>query len=286
MRFSRQVLAACLLLCACSPAGVNQAPANLTGQAVSQPRAQSAHALSAQFSVKPALAPEQLTALTAQAQAYADETSRRRGIDFFRLHPNPVGIKLSQGSETSWLLSYLGTARERNDLNVELRVIGTATPGMNLNYSGPVTLSRVQTKAELKAGAKAATGFGYELVTGLPGQGVTEAYEAYADALGQYLRSRYQAQPFSFDDGPLVYAIHFNGQLQAFAFFNQANRLILGERKYADVQSVTVFSTQRKLLAAYTLIGFNPKTPGAETDPVWQTESDSRFGTLVQFGEL
>lgn len=278
MRFLRSVaVAGILLLSACMSATL---PANRPVALSVQSNA----GLRGQFSLKPDLPAAQLTALTRQAQDYADEVSRRRGIDFFRLHPNPVGIKLTVGNDSSFVLSFLGTSKDRNDLNLELRTLGTGSPGMSLNYSGPVTLSRNNLQAESR---QAAVGtFGFELVTGLPGQGVTEAYEAYMEGLGEYLRARYQARPFAFDDGPLVYAIHYGGALQGFVFLNQGNRLILGERKYADVQSVALFSPQRKLLAAYTLIGFNPKTTQAEVDPVWQSESDARFGSLVQFGEL
>lgn len=273
----RPALAGALLLLSCS------AP-NPSLRVPAQVGAQAQASLMARFSASPDLPATQLALLTGQAQAYADEISKRREIDFFRLHPRPVGLRLGFGTATSWLLSYLGTSRERQDLNLELRVVGSDSPGMNLNYSGPVTLGRTSARPDVRAGG--ASDWRFELITGLPGEGVIEAYEAYAEGLAQYLRSRYQARPFSFDDGPLVYAIHVGGQLQGFAFFNQGNRLILGERKYADVQSVAVISSQRKLLGAYTLIGFNPKTAGPDQEPAYQVETDSRFGELVQFGEL
>ena len=273
-----------LLLSACLPATPPGSSPSAPLRAGSV-RSQAVQNLQARFVESSALPPALLASLTRQAQDYADEVSRRREIDFFRLHANPLGLELKLGGESSWLLSYLGSSRAQAGLNLELRVLASDPPGMNLNFSGPVTLSRAAGQPETRP-ARQGSGFGFELITGLPGGGVTEAYSDLLEALAAQLRSRYQARPFAFDDAPLVYALNHQGQLQGFVFFNQGNRLILGERKYADVQSVVLFSPQRRLLAAYTLIGFNPKTPETATDPVYRIETDPRLGELVEFGEL
>ena len=84
----------------------------------------------------------------------------------------------------------------------------------------------------------------------------------------------------------MIFAVHDGDAVPAFVFSNQGNRLVLGDRKYADVQNVVVVSDEAEVLAAYTLIGFNPKTTGADGRIDYRFEEDDRFGTLVEFGEL
>lgn len=289
------------LLSACSGAGNAPVSGTLSGTLQAQNRAQSRPqqtpvqtpvraGLEARFSTAEAVPAELLTQITQQAQAYADDLSRRREIDFFRIHAKPVGLKFSLNGNSAWLLSFLGSSRDRQDLNLELRAFAGSQLGLNLNYSGPVTLGRSLAALngppdQTQRSRSANNPFSFELITGLPGQGVTDTYGDYLNGLGQYLRYRYQAQPIEFDDAPLIFAIQHQGQLQGFAFLNQRNRLILGERKYADVQNVAVVSTDRRLLGSYTLIGFNPKV-AANAEPDYKIENHPEFGTLVQFGEL
>lgn len=237
------------------------------------------------------------TRTQAQAQVYADQVSKRRGIDLFYLHPAPVGLKLQVGQQEAWVLSYPGTSRLRTDLNLELRALvsGNQT-ALNLNYAGPVTLGRSHTGTETIQPAflaqetqnsprSSAEILSFELITGLPGNGVTEAYGEYLENLQRFLRARFQARPFEFDDGPLIYAVHQGAQLLGFVFQNQRNRLILGERKYADVQSMVMVSAEREILGAYTLVGFNPKTSEPSQVPTYRPEDQGRLGTLFIFGE-
>jgi hypothetical protein len=214
-------------------------------------------------------------------------TSKRRDIDYFRLHPEALGIRFETQGNQAWLFTLLGTALTRNDLNLELRILAASgQTGMNLNYSGPVTQSRQFTPegGQITLGPRR-SGFTFELITGLPGNGVVEAYESFMNGLARHLQQRYQARPLTFDDGPLVYALHYQDQLQGFLFLNQRNILTLGERKYADVQSAVFFSPTRELKAAYTLIGFNPKTASAQAPLDYQWESHNRFGSLVTLGQ-
>jgi len=230
------------------------------------------------------------TRTQAQAQVYADEVSKRRGIDLFYLHPAPVGLQFEKGNAKAWLMSFPGTSRVQNDLNLELRALvsGSQTE-LNLNYSGPVTLGRLaslaQTLEKKTQALQSSDTFRFELISGLPGNGVTEAYGDFLEAQTRFLKSRFQARPFEFDDGPLIYAVHYAGQLQGFVFLNQRNRLILGERKYADLQSVVYVSTEREILASYTLVGFNPKTPDPLTPPAYTREDQDTLGSFFIYGE-
>ena len=106
-------------------------------------------------------------------------------------------------------------------------------------------------------------------------------FEGWREATQQY-----QARPFAWDDAPLIFAVHDGDATPAFVFTNQGNKLVLGDRKYADVQNVVVISDEAEVLAAYTLVGFNPKTTGADGRIDYRFEEDDRFGTLVEFGEL
>lgn len=282
-------LALLALLSACAGPALQPLSRQLAAQTV-QTASASRNSLEARFSQADAVPEALLASLTSQAQAYADDLSRRRELDYFRVHPQPVGLRLSIGSDSAWLLSFVGTSKDRNDLNLELRALVGKQLGLNLNYSGPVTLSRTAVASRPEAVQRQAvltnSAFDFELITGLPGQGVTERYGDYLEGLTKYLSYRYQAKPIEFDDGPLIYAIHHQGTLQGFAFMNQRNRLILGERKYADVQNVAIVSTDRRLLGSYTVVGFNPKTGGAAQSPVYHVENHAEFGSLVQLGEL
>lgn len=214
----------------------------------------------------------------AKAQLAADKASERRDIDYFALPEAPVGMQLGD----AWVLSFLGTGKTDGDVNVELRaLVAGADVGVTMNYSGPTTLGR----APFPAPAPQAAGSRWELLTGLPGDQVVSAYGDYLDALAPYLRQRHGAQPFAFDDGPLVFALHEGEEVVAFVFTNQGNKLILGERKYADVQSVVAVTPAGAIAVAYTLIGWNAKTAGPGAAPTWTTEVHERFGTFAWCGD-
>lgn len=282
-------LALLMALNACQTESPGMGSATLPAQV----QRQQALSLSAQVQ-PPESIPEPLLAKTqAHAQTYADQVSKRRGIDLFYVHAVPVGLQLQAGSEQAWVLSFPGTSRLRHDLNLELRALvsGEAIQ-FNLNYSGPVTLGRsVQESPQPLSDlglftSNPSEGFVFELITGLPGQGVTETYEKYLEGLADFLRRRFQARPFQWDDSPLIYALHLKGTLQGFIFLNQRNRLILGERKYADLQSVVLINPRREMLASYTLVGFNPKTPSPTAVPVYTQELHVPWGHLFIFGEV
>ncbi|MGV3526354.1 MAG: hypothetical protein ACO1RX_19195 [Candidatus Sericytochromatia bacterium] len=278
MTFPFRAWIALVALSACAP--TPYAPSSTHSALRSQSSSPSLQSRFVQAADLPAPA---LARWTAQVQTYADEISRKRELDFFQVFPQPLGLQLQVGSEQAWVLSYLGSARTRNDLNVELRLLSARNSGLNLNYSGPVTLSR---SSENPAPLVQAAGEGLELelITGLPGNGVVERYSEYMDGLGDYLRYRFQSQPLAWDDAPLVYALNQNGEPQAFVFCNQRNRLVLGERKYADVQSVVVVSPQQGVQGSYTIIGFNPKTPAVGAPPRYSIENHPDFGPLAVAG--
>lgn len=227
-------------------------------------------------------------AIQGPAQQAVDESSKRRGIDTFSLFANPVGLRLGSGPNAGYVLSFLGTAQHDPDLNVELRATyGAGKVGLSYNYSGPTTLGATAiAPPSLSLTKDAPTGVTFELLTGLPGNGVSDAYSDYLDHLAPVLQERYNAQDFKFDDSPLVFAVHEGNAVPGFVFCDQTNRLVLGERKYADVQNVAFVSADADVTACYTLIGFNRKTPNATTPPKYKTERDDRFGAFVQFGQL
>jgi hypothetical protein len=194
-----------------------------------------------------------------------------------------VGIRLGSGDAAGYVLSFLGTSTKREDLNIELRALLAGSQlGLSYNYSGPVTLGRA-TAANVRP---TRGGLSFELLMGIPGNGVDETYSDFMTHLQDRLAQEYQARPFTWDDAPIIYAVHEGDAVTGYVFTNQGNRLVLGDRKYADVQSVVVVSDEAEVLAAYTLIGFNPKTTGANGQVDYRFEEDDTFGTLVEFGEL
>jgi hypothetical protein len=244
-----------------------------------------AHRALAASVLTPAQVPASVVAsVLPPAQKTADDASRRRKIDFFSLHDAPVGLKLGTGDGAAYVLSFLGTAKTRDDLNIEMRaLVAPGQLGFSHNYSGPVTLARATRPALAPSRGQ---GVSFELITGLPGDGVTDAYAEFMGHLEERLAGQYHARPFSFDDGPIIYAVHEGESVTGYVFTNQGNRLVLGDRKYADVQSVVVVSTECDVAASYTLIGFNPKTTGPDGTIDYRFDTDERFGTLVEFGEL
>lgn len=233
-----------------------------------------------------AVDPAVLASTLSGAQQAADEASRRRKIDFFHLHAAPVGLRVGQGEGAGYVLSYVGTSKQRTDLNIELRALyAPGQLGFSHNYSGPVTLAAAgASKPALRRARGGAVAF--ELLMGVPGNGVDVAYGDYLEHLQDHLRARYQARPFSFDDGPLIFAVHEGDAVTGFVFTNQGNRLVLGDRKYADVQSVVHVSAEAEVLAAYTLIGFNEKTASPTSAPDYRFTADQRYGLFAEFGEL
>jgi hypothetical protein len=222
---------------------------------------------------------EVVTRALGPAQRAADEASRRRQIDFFKLPANPVGLQVG----SAHVLSFVGTALHDEDLNIELRALVSGTNvGVTMNYSGPTTLGRGSFAPSLEAADETT----FELITGLPGNGIEEDYADYLEHLQEYLAQRYNGQPFTFDDAPLVFAVHQGEAVTGFVLMDQGNRLVLGDRKYADVQAVACYTAQAKLAAAYVVVGFNRKAPGPGAAPTWVTEKNGRFGLIARCGEI
>jgi hypothetical protein len=295
MRFvALAVLAVAVSACAASPGavssrGIGAAPASRSVGAIAP--GVGAAGLRAGWArvVAPGAVPAAIAALAhGRAQAASDAASERRDIDFFALPSNPLGIAIGSGADAAWVLGFLGTGKTDADVNVELRaLVAGGDVGVTMNYSGPTTLGRAAIAAPAPSIA-AARGEGrrFELVTGVPGNGVADAYVDYMGGLERQLERRWDARPFAFDDVPVVFAVSRSDVLEGFVFTNQGNRLILGERKYADVQSVAAFTAEGELAAAYTAVGFNRKTSGPGAAPVWQLERDARFGTIAVCGEI
>lgn len=220
------------------------------------------------------------------AQDYSDLVSRRRKLDFFKIHPKTAGLSLQWGQHKAHILSLFGTALTRNDLNVELRILQGTQQNLNLNYSGPITRNLEKSSPpEAQPGSPTTTGINFELMMGLPGEGVTQAYAHYLEELARYLPYRYQARAFEFDDGPLVYAVTADTELLGFVFCNQRNYLTLGEQKYADIQNLVFIAPNHQILGAYTMIAFNPKTEGSETPPELKFSEHPELGHMIELGE-
>ena len=271
------VLVVSLLGCG-GPLGMIEAPRG------TEFRAQGAR-LQAEVLKPEALPPTLRQAVHGIVQKAADDASRKKGVDFFTVHPNPVGLRLGTGEQAAYVLSFLGTSKDRNDINYEARaLVAGGKVGLTSNYSGPGTrnaqvdvgMPRVETSsAEVR----------FELLMGLPGNGVTDAYERHMERLGLHLTRRFQARPFQFDEDCLVFAVHAGESLEGFLFTHQRNRMVLGDRKDADVQSVVFMSPQAAVLGGYTLVGFNAKTPSSATPPTYTWESERGLGLIGIFGD-
>lgn len=279
MRLPSMLLASALLLsaCAAAPAGpVARTTGALAARAAGYARV-----------VAPGEVPAAIAdPARARAQADADAASERRDIDFFALPDAPVGMAVGGGAEPAWVLSFLGTGRTDADLNVELRAfVAGADVGTSFNYSGPTTLGHAFAAPAPTVAPARGRGPTFELLMGLPGNGVTEAYAEFMDALGARLVHQHDARPFAFDDAPVVLAVLEGGRPTGFVFTNQGNRLVLGDRKYADVQSVVCLTAEARVAAASTIVAFNRKTAGPGAAPAWEIERDGRLGTFATCGD-
>lgn len=283
MRHLAPALLAAVALTACGKApatAVVKAPANATAAA------RSAYArVMAPKDVPAAL----VKAALGPAQAEADAASKRRGIDTFALPGNPVGLEIGQGADAADVLSFVGTAVHDGDLNVELRAfLAGGHEAITMNYTGETTQSRAAKAAPLVdfTPTRDDAGTSFELITGTPGNGVADEYSDYMDHLADNLSQRFGGDPVTWDDTPIVFAVHQHGEVTGFVLTNQGNQLVLGENKYADVQNVACFTADADLAAAYTIVGFNRKTSGPGAAPVFHTANDSRFGLIARCGSL
>lgn len=218
------------------------------------------------------------------AQAAADEASKRRQIDYFALPTNPLGLRIGTDASAVWVLSFLGTSKQDADLNIELRAfVAGSQVGTSLDYSGQTTQSR--RLGLFLPGVTADEPPSFELLTGLPGNGIADEYSDYLDHLGEQLVDQYQAQPFHWDDTPMVFAVHQHGSVTGYVFTDQGNQLVVGDNKYADVQSVAWVGADGNLTASYTIVGFNRKTSKPGAAPTFHVEKDDRFGLIARCGQ-
>src|SRR5438093_8386281 len=110
------------LALAAALAGCAHGPTVPLGLAAGAPLAARA-ALGASFLRATAVPPAVLAAVQGPAQQAADEASRKRKIDFFALHGNPVGLRLGAGEGAGYVLSFLGSSKSQADLNIEMRAL-------------------------------------------------------------------------------------------------------------------------------------------------------------------
>ncbi len=222
-----------------------------------------------------------------RAQRNADDLSRRRKIDFFTLHPNPVGLKLGVGDATTHVLSFLGTSKDRTTLNIEMRaLVGERAIGLTANYTGPVTLGRVpQPEAPSQTLSRHRSGFAFDLLLSSPPAHVVEAHETALTRLGRHLEARYDARPFEMGSDTIVFSIERGAESLGYVTLDQRDRLVLGDRKYADVQAVVAYDLAGEVLAGYSLVGFNQKTQGANAPPTYRVHHDAPF-PIYEFGDI
>lgn len=220
-----------------------------------------------------------------RAQRHADDMSRRRQIDFFALHANPVGLKFQVGAESTYLLSLLGTAKTRTDLNIEMRaLLGDQAMGLTANYTGPATLAR--TKAETTRASLKADGvgrFAFDLFVSTVPAHIDEAHSRLTDRMARHLSDRYDARPFEIGADALAFSVEHDGATVGYVICDQRDQLVLGDRKYADVQMVTVLGLDGDVLAGYSLVGFNEKTQGMNA-PVYRVHEDAPL-PIFEFGD-
>jgi hypothetical protein len=218
-------------------------------------------------------------------QRNADDASRRRKIEFFTLHANPVGLKLSVGADDAHVLSFLGTAKTRTDLNIEMRALtGDQAMASTYNYTGPLTLGRAMAPGTQRATPQRGNGFAFDLLLSSPPAHVDEAYGRLMARLAKHLADRYDARPTNLLEDVTPFTIERAEGSLGYVFCSQRNTLVLGDRKYADVQVVTVMGRDGALLAGYTLVGFNEKTQGLNA-PTYRVHDDAPL-PLFEFGDL
>ena len=233
---------------------------------------------------------EVITSTVTEAQKLADKASKARDIDFFNLPQNPVGLELKNHEDSAYILNYIGTSKNTPDLSIEMRAFFTPDGNIfSFNYSGPVTLSGKKNfmpeKSFLKSKNKG-SGPSFELITGLPQEYIVNAYENYLERnIKDVIKQLYRPQNIKFDsENVFIYAVHNGAQLDSFFFESHHNFIILGERKYADLQIGIAISTEAEIKSNYMIVGFNPKTP-LNTQPEYEYKKIDGVN-VVQLGEL
>lgn len=225
------------------------------------------------------------------AKEMSDKESKRRGIDIFNLPKNPIGLEIASGTnKLGYILNYIGTSQNTEDVNVEVRAFHSEkSNSYSLNYSGPLTntqrfaVSKSQKPLINKSSKE--EGLSFELIMGLPPEHIINTFEEYTNSLNENLKRFYQPQKIniSFED-VFIYAIHNNGEVIGFFFESHGNKVILGERKYADMQIGLMVASDNTIKGNYSLVEFNPKTK-INQEPVYKYLSQGDVN-LIQLGEL
>lgn len=272
-----------------SLAGCGARPAAVTGvraETGSQAAAKARQGLGASVVQAAAVPSDTLARVQDRLQRNADDASRRRKIDFFALHANPIGLKLTAGGDESYVLSFLGTSKTRTDLNIETRaLVGERAMGSTTNYTGPVTLGRAAATAVAAPAKSRGNGFEFDLLLSAPPSHIDAAYGREMERLAKHLADRYDARPVDLLGDVTPFTIERAEGSLGYVFCSQRNTLVLGDRKYADVQVVTAMAPDGEVLASYTLVGFNEKTTGADADPTYRVHTDGPHGPIFEFGD-
>ncbi|MFN8674179.1 MAG: hypothetical protein U0457_19115 [Candidatus Sericytochromatia bacterium] len=239
--------------------------------------------------IKPENIPIEIKNLTKkEAQEMSDKESKRRGVEFFDIPDNPIGLKLTYDNKDAYILSYIGTPKTTDAVNVEIKALYSEnSKAYSLNYSGPLTNTekfKVKKEIPLKL-SKKSTGIEFELIQGLPPELLLRSFEDFTENLKNTLKMVYRPQKTTIsEDDVFIYAIHNNGELQGFFFESHANKVVLGERKYADMQIGVFINNQGEILSNYTLVAFNPKVKvNSKPNYTYFSENNINF---VQMGEL
>ncbi|GIW22966.1 MAG: hypothetical protein KatS3mg068_1973 [Candidatus Sericytochromatia bacterium] len=223
-------------------------------------------------------------------QKAVDKASKLRGIDYFNLPKNPFALEITKENHKSYILNYIGTSKENIDLNVEVRsfIDSNNSVSYNFNYSGKMTLSNSRKtfgtyNLEPVISSKN-LGLSFELITGMPPEGITKTFERELYNITSDLKKNYRLdKDIKIGEDILVYAIKFNDELQGFFIQAYRNILSLGERKYADLQISITISNDYKILNTYSVVAFNPKTE-LNKDPVYKIKTFNNL-KIIEVGD-
>lgn len=238
----------------------------------------------------PDLPQDWLEAQLSGLQAAADEASKKREIDFFRLQRQGVALRWRLPSgEAVGVMGLVGCSRERTEVAIEATALlaGEVPAASIFSYGGPVAWQGLGDKALGQPGARRSQGrLGWSLMQGLPPSEVLAPYARRMEALASGLQRHYGARPFTWDEVPLCFVLEQGeGAALAFVLANHRNRLVLGERKAADVRQLMAFGPQGQLLGSATLLGWDPKLPDPQAEAAFQRAVGPQGEAIFSWGE-
>ncbi|MEK7432665.1 MAG: hypothetical protein AABZ74_06010 [Cyanobacteriota bacterium] len=234
--------------------------------------------------------PDEIKKLTQkEAKEMSDKESKRRGVDFFNIPNNPVGMKISYADKSAYILNYIGTSENTVDVNVEMKAFYSEDSKIySLNYSGPITNTekfKVKKEKNTLKTTKDEKGITFELIQGLPPEHIINTFSDYAEGLKEVLKMIYRPQKSTIsEEDVFIYAIKYNGEVKGFFFESHANKVILGERKYADMQLGVFITNENKILQNYVIVAFNPKAK-LNQNPSYKFFDEKGFN-FIQLGDL